>query len=313
MKKIINIIIFAVAGLSCLLAFIFVGVYKDDKTLYDEVGLVKERNPQIIEGFFTVTYENLPEYIAENQKIADEMAADLKEKQLPKDILYTYISNLSELTAETFPDFKSTFPTYSKSMLARSEIAKTYTDGFNAINEFSELNGYINTLNEEYALLKQSYITDKEHLRALNSFIGRTTHITQSVTKTKQDSQILELQEAIKSSTKAAKLLNLSLLFFYITFFAAIAFTVVFALFHIIANIKQSYQVFIAIAIMAILIFIAYLVSSSELTASAIKMGITGSQMKMIGAGVVTCYVFFFAAVLSIIISWIINLFKKNR
>lgn len=311
MKKIINIIIFTVAGLSCLLALIFVGVYKDDKTLYDEVGLVKEKNPQIIEDFLSVTPDNLPEYIAENQKIANELAADLKEKQLPKDILYTYISNLSELTAETFPDFKNTFPTYSKSMLARGEIAKTYTDGFNAINEFSELNGYINTLNEEYVLLKQSYITDKEHLRALNSFLGRTSLIAETVSKTKQSNQILELQEAIVSSTKAAKLLNLSIAFFYVTLFAAIVFAILFALFQIFANIKQSYQVFIAIAIMAILIFIAYLVSSSDLTASAIKMGLTSSQIKMIGAGVITCYVFFFAAILSIIISWIINLFKK--
>ena len=62
MKKIINIIIFTVAGLSCLLALIFVGVYKDDKTLYDEVGLVKEKNPQIIEDFLTVTPDNLRVY-----------------------------------------------------------------------------------------------------------------------------------------------------------------------------------------------------------------------------------------------------------
>ena len=194
-------------------------------------------------------------------------------------------------------------------MLPEAKLENLYRR-LNVINEFSELNGYINTLNEEYVLLKQSYITDKEHLRALNSFLGRTSLIAETVSKTKQSNQILELQEAIVSSTKAAKLLNLSIAFFYVTLFAAIVFAILFALFQIFANIKQSYQVFIAIAI-CILIFIAYLVSSSDLTASAIKMGLTSSQIKMIGAGVITCYVFFFAAILSIIISWIINLFKK--
>jgi len=67
MKKIINIIIFTVAGLACLLALIFVGVYQDDKAIFDEVSLVRERTPQAVDDLLTVTHETLPQYIATYQ------------------------------------------------------------------------------------------------------------------------------------------------------------------------------------------------------------------------------------------------------
>lgn len=311
MKKIINIIIFTVAGLACLLALIFVGVYQDDKAIFDEVSLVKERTPQAVDDLLAVSQETLPKYIATYQEVASKEAATLKEKQLPKDILYTYISNLKEVTAESFPEFKSNFPHYADVLFAKSDQKQKYVDGFNKVNKFEELSAYIATLSNEYVPIKQAYLKDKDYLKALNSIVGRAQIITESVSQNKQISQIEELKDAISSASKSGNILNFAIVFFYVALFAAILLTVLFALLQIFANIKHSYQVFIGIAIIALLLVVAYFISPSELTKSAIKMQHTPSEMKFIGAGVITCYAALFGAVLSIVVNWIINIFKK--
>ncbi len=311
MKKIINIIIFSVAGLACLMALIFVGIYQDDKTMFDEVSLVRERTPQAVDDLLAVTHETLPQYIATYQETASKEAIALKEKQFPKDILYTYISNLKEITAESFPEFKSNFPHYADVLFAKSDQKQKYIDGFNKVNDFKELSAYITTLNKEYAPIKQEYIKDKEYLKALNAVVGRAQIITETVSQNKQISQIEELQELIKSASKSGNILNFAVMFFYVIIFAAILLTILFAIFQIFANIKTSYQVFIGIGIMAILLLVAYFVSPSELTPSAIKMQHTPSEMKFIGAGVVTFYVVFLGAILSILVTGVINMFKK--
>ncbi len=311
MKKIINIIIFTIAGLASLLALVFVGIYKDDKTLYDEVSLVKEKTPEAIEDLLLVTYQDLPDYVTKYQDIATEKSTELKEKQLPKDILYTYITQLQELTEETFPEFKDNFEIYAAALFAKSEHKEKYVDGLNKVDNYEALASYIHTLENEYATIKRDYLYEKEQLKALNGMIGRASLITETVSEKKQISQIEELQESIKSASKSGKILNLSISFFYSTLFAAIILTILFALFQIIANIKHSYQVFIGIGIMVIFFLIAYFVSPSELTSSAIKMQHTTGDMKIIGAGMLTLYVVLFGAILAIIISYIINMFKK--
>lgn len=311
MKKIINIIIFTVAGLVSILALVFVGVYQDNKTLYDEVSLVKEKTPGAVTDLLTATYDNLPDYVTTYQEVATQRAADLKEKQLPKNTLYTYIVNLKDLTAETFPEFQAHFSQYADVLFAQSEHKEKYINGFNKVTDFEALASYINQLENEYATLKQDYLHDKEQLKALNGILGRAVLITETVSEKKQITQIEELQEALKSSSKSGKILNLSISLFYVTLFAAILFTIFFALFQIIANIKHSYQVFIGVGIMVIFLIIAYLVSPSELTASAIKMQHTPSDMRIIGAGMLTLYVVLFGAILAIIVSSIINMIKK--
>ena len=70
MRRIVNIIIFAAALVVALLSVLFVGVYNEDYTLYNQVGLIKDKSPEMLDEFLAVTPETLPQYVATYQEKA---------------------------------------------------------------------------------------------------------------------------------------------------------------------------------------------------------------------------------------------------
>ncbi|MDL2326668.1 hypothetical protein LJC67_06295, partial [Bacteroidales bacterium OttesenSCG-928-A14] len=136
--------------------------------------------------------------------------------------------------------------------------------------------------------------------------------VTEVVSDAKKTVDFETLKSDVKSCENEDKTINLAVIFVYIILIAAIAVTVFFALLQLFQNFSSSYKALLAVLALVVVFVISYFASSGELSASAIKEGLTGNQVKIIGAGVITCYFVFFGAIASIFISWLINKLKKS-
>ena len=314
MKNIVKIIIFVVAIVACLLAVWFAASFNQDKLdKYSEVQAVNNANPEMIAAFEAATPENLSEFVSQYRNEGVNLASGLKEQQLQKDILYTFIVELQELTAETFPEYQANFANHSKALFAKAENAQAYIDGFNAVANFEGLSKYINTLEGQYNVLKQEYIQEKAYVKAYNSIVNQADAVDQIVSENKKAEDLATLQGEVKQYLSNGKLLNIILILAYVLFFINIALLLIFALKAIVSNIKSSYKILLVIALFAVIIILGYVFASSEMTPSAIKMQLTPQTVKRIGMGMFVLYVAFFGAICAVIYSAISNAIKNRK
>lgn len=313
-KKLIKIIIFAVAAIACILGLWFAIFFNNDtQDLYDEVGILKSNNSEMLVDLESVTLDKLPTYIEKYQKVTDSLNITLKKTQLQKDILYTYLSKLNELTEVTFPDFQKGFDSYSASLFAESNNAKKYTDGFKAVSDFPSLEGYIDQLNEEYALVKQDYLLNKEYVKSMNNMVKRVSDINGIVSESKKVNEFSTLQSDINSSQTENSIFNVSLVLFYVIFAFSIVLVISFSLYHIIANIKSSYKALMGVGAIVVALVIGFFIASPDLTPVAMKVGISAGAARWVEAGLYAFYFVFLAALASIVFTLIMNAVKKIK
>jgi len=313
-KKIINIIIFTIAAVACALGLWFAIFFNNDtQELYDEVGVLKSNNAEMLVDLESVTLDKLPTFIEKYQKVTDSLNVTSKKAQLQKDILYTYITNLDELTAVTFPDFKKGFDSYSTILFAESNNAKKYTDGFKSVSDFPSLEGYIDQLNEEYAVVKQDFLLNKEYVKSMNYMVKRVSDINEIVSESKKVNEFSTLQKDIKSSQSESSIFNISLILFYLTFAFSIIIVISFSLYHIIVNIKSSYKALMGVGAIVVALIIGFFIASPDLTPVAIKVGIAPGAARWVEAGIYTFYFVFLAALASIVFTLVMNAVKKIK
>ncbi|MCQ2286348.1 MAG: hypothetical protein MJZ76_05690 [Bacteroidales bacterium] len=311
MRKIVNIIVFVVALLVAALSILFVGVYNEDEAMYKQVAIVEESNPAMLLEFLDVTPETLPQYVATYQKVSDTLNAELKAQQLPKDVLYTYISELKDVQEADFEEFIASYPQHADLLFSKLEEKPAYAAGLANVKDFAGLQAYVSTLEKEYAPMREEYLQKKDYVKAVNSIVGRAAVITESVSASKQETQIEEMKDAISHLSLSDRLLNWAVVLCYVLFIFAIALMLGFAAYQMAKNFKTSYKILVVIVAAAVFVFVAYVLSSPELTPSAIKLQHTANEMKWINAGIISCYAVFFGALASIIVTWVINLFKR--
>ena len=101
-NRIINIVIFAVAILACIvtIVFSFFCFDADKKDNCIQAQEVKAQSPQMVADFETATLETLPTVIEKYQKETQDRKENLKSVQMEKDILYTYLQDLKNLDNE---------------------------------------------------------------------------------------------------------------------------------------------------------------------------------------------------------------------
>lgn len=312
-KKIVNIVIFAVAILGCIFSLWFALSFDDSKKdIFGEVGNIEKQNKQMLDEFKTVTIETLPGFVTKYQEEATNINKEVKDDQLQKDILYTYMTQLEELADEAaFEDYKSNFPSYSKSLFAKSNNAQYYIDGFNAVSGYKALDGYISKLSHEYDRTKQSFLEKKDYARSLTNFVKRTSEVNNTVSESKKLADLETLQQDAKSALSEKTTLNTATMFLYIVFFMAIALTIIFSLFHLATNIKNSYKAILAVLVLCLVFIIGYFTASPDLSKSAIAAQASIAQVKWIQAGILTFYFVFFGTILAILVAPIINKLKK--
>ena len=314
MKNIVKIIILIVAICTCALAVWFASSFDQDKLPnYKEALVIENANPEMIAELEATTPESLPAFVEKYRAEGMTLSDSLKAHQLQKDILYTYIVELSDLKAETFSDYQADFANHSKALFAKADNAQAYIDGFNKVVDFNGLDKYIAQLENEYNVIKQDFIKEKTYYKAFNTLVNQTAAIDDNVSENKKAEELTTLKASLKQYLSNGKLLNIIMTLAYILFFVNIALLLIFALKAIFTNIKSSYKIIVALAIVALVVILGYVFASSEMTPSAIKMQLTPQIVKRIGMGMFVVYVAFFGAIIAIIYSAISSAIKNRK
>lgn len=232
---------------------------------------------------------------------------------MEKDILYTYLQDLKGLDNEQkFNAYKEKFRNRSESLFLKSENKQKYVDGFNKIQNYKDLDEYIEEVNADYVVKKQNYLVERNYLKAANGLIGTADKINTTASASKKASDLEAFQKDLKSFGKSAKLQNFFITLTYILGIGALALMVFFLLANMITNFKTSYKILLGLVLLVVIFFIGYLVGSPTLSASANKAGMTATGYKMVNAATFTVYVCLFVAIISIIATLIMNAIKNR-
>jgi len=304
-NRIINIVIFVVAILACLvaIAFSFFSFDAEKKDSYIQVREIQAQTPEMVSEFENATLETLPGVIDKYQQETQDRSTKLKDVQLEKDILYTYLQDLKNLDENNFESYKSKFPGRSEHLFAKSENKQKYVEGFNGVKTYKDLEGYVNKMNDEYAQIKQAYLIERNYIKSANSLINKAVAIRDNASASKKATEFEGLQADLKSFGKSASLQNFFIVLVYILGLGAAFLMVFFLLKNMVTDFKSSYKILVGLLFLVVAFFIGYLVGTPTLSASAIKAGMSSSGYKMVNAAVFTVYICLFVAIISIFVT----------
>jgi NADH:ubiquinone oxidoreductase subunit 3 (subunit A) len=315
MRKIINISIFAIAGLAALLTLLFgIGFNQDTKDKFTNTTEIKANNPQMLTDLVNATVETLPDFIAKYEEDVAIRNADLKKEKLQCNIFYTFIYHLEEVVnQETFENFKSKFPEYSLSMFVSANDKDYFIKGFDKVKNYSDFQSYYANLKEDYYVARQNYLVKTSAVKAELAILKQVGDINAAVSVSKKQYDLSELQKSTKSFKSEAAQFNLTMNLFYLLFFVTFAAMIIFLLWNVVVNIKSNFGLLAGVGLLVVLLILGYIFSTSELAPSAIKMQLDSGNVKWIGAGLFTFYCAFFGTIAVIVISLILNAIKKVK
>lgn len=314
-NRIINIVIFVVAILACIvaIAFSFFSFDAEKKDSYIQVQEIQAQTPEMVSDFENATLETLPTVIDKYQQETQDRSAKLKEVQLEKDILYTYLQDLKNLDEKSFETYKANFPARSEALFAKSANKQKYVDGFNAVKTYKDLEGYVDQVNDDYAELKQQYLIERNYIKSANALINRGIAIRDNASASKKATEFEGLQSDLKSFNKSAHLQNFFIILVYILGLGAAFLMVFFLLKNMVTDFKSSYKILVGLLFLVVVFIIGYLVGTPTLSPSAIKAGMSSSGYKMVNAAVFTVYICLLVAIVSIFATLIMNAVKNKN
>lgn len=312
MKRIANIIVLVIALAACIVSFIFAGSFDEKKKdKYYATLQVKECHPEMITDLQKATPEALPQYVDKYQALIDSTETLVNQKDLQRNIFYTFISHLSELQDTTFEAFKNDFPRYSSILFKKADNKDYYVNGFNNVKSFDQLSDYINTLKADYESVKQDYLVSAAELKQMKEVVKWSSDINAAISVEKKQHDLTQLQDEVAGFQKQAKLINITVNLIYVLAFLTIALLLFFAIRGIVSDFKSSMGMLLGVVALIVVFLIGYFVSPDVHGPSAVKENLMPSTIKLVGAGAITTYVVFFGAILSIFATIIINAFKK--
>ncbi|MCL2290793.1 MAG: hypothetical protein FWC34_08875 [Bacteroidetes bacterium] len=314
MRKIINITIFAIAGLAVILAVLFgFGFNQETKDKFKNIVEIRTSNPQMLIDLENATIETLPDFIAKYQEVLNARNAELKKEKLQRDIFYTFIFHLGNIiNQETFDNFKAKFPEYSRSMFALADDPQYFINGFNNVNSFADFQRYFDNLNADYQIVSQNYLRGINAVKAETTLLKQVTDINAVISTTKKEYDLKELQKNIRTFKSEARSFNTTLILSYILFFATCAVMLVFLLWNTFANMKSNVGLLIGIGALILLVIIGYATASSELSPVMIKEGADAGTVRWVGAGLFVGYSMLFGTIAIIVGTMIFNAIKKK-
>jgi type II secretory pathway pseudopilin PulG len=314
-NRIINIVIFVVAILAVIvaIAFSFFSFDAEKKDSYVQVREIEAQTPEMVSDFENATLETLPAVIDKYQQEMQDRSTKLKDVQLEKDILYTYLQDLKNLDENTFETYKANFPARSEALFAKSENKQKYVDGFNGVKTYKDLEGYVNKMNDEYANIKQQYLIERNYIKSANALINKGIAIRDNASASKKATEFEALQTDLKSFGKSASLQNFFITLVYILGLGAAFLMVFFLLKNMVTDFKSSYKILVGLLFIVVVFFIGYLVGTPVLSPSAIKAGMSSSGYKMVNAAVFTVYICLLVAIVSIFATLIMNAVKNKN
>ena len=314
-RRIVNIVIFAIAAVACILAIIYAAMFDSEKiNQYKAVGVLHDNNPELLSDLSATTPETLPAYVEKCQTVASELDGELRSEKKAKENFYDYLSTLKALNADNFDGFKAGYPANVKSLLDQFDTEGKYVEQFGKVADYKGLTNYLVDLEQEYNGVRQAYLQKEAYRNALKVVQDATTGIAELNSAELKATQLTDFQGFVKKSQVASnRLLNSSFTLFYIMLFFAIAALLFFAIMRIVKNLKTSYKALVAIVALVVLFIICYLCASPILDDVFIKLQIAPETARLIEAAVYFTYVVFFAAIVTIIAAPIISAIRDKK
>lgn len=314
-RKIINIVIFAVAIIACALAIVFAAMFDSDKiNQYKAVGVLQTNNQELLDELAATTPETLSAYVEKLQTVASELDGELRSEKKAKENFYDYVSTLKALNADNFEDFKANYPADAQSVLDQFDTAGIYVEQFSKVADYAALTNYLVTLEPEYNAVRQAYLQKEAYRNALKVVQDATTAIAELHSADLKATQLAEFKDFVsKSQMSSSKLLNSSFYVFYLMLFFAIASLLVFAIVRIVKDIKTSYKVLLAILAMVVVFLITFLCASPALDDVFIKLQIAPETARLIEAAIYFTYIIFVVAILTIIVAPIVRTIRDKK
>ena len=314
-RRIVNIVIFAIAAIACVLAIIYAAMFDSDKiNQYKAVGVLHDNNPELISELSAATAETLPAYVEKCQTVASELDGELRSEKKAKENFYDYLSTLKALNADNFDGFKAGYPANVKVLLEQFDAEGKYVEEFSKVSDYKGLTNYLVDLEQEYNAVRQAYLQKETYRNSLKVVQDATTAIAELNSAELKASQLADFQNFVhKSQVSSNKLLNASFYLFYIMLFFAIAALLFFAIMRMAKNLKTSYKALVAIVALVVLFVICYLCASPILDDVFIKLQIAPETARLIEAAVYFTYVVFFAAIVTIIAAPIVSAIRDKK
>jgi hypothetical protein len=315
MRKIVNITIFAIAGLAVLLSILFMlGFNQDTKDKYKNIVEIKASNPQMLIDLENATIETLPDFIAKYEEELAARNADLKDEKKQRDIFYTFIFHLGNVTnQQLFDEFKANFSNFSAALFSAANDKDYFVSGFNNVNSFSDLPRFMDRLNADYQVVNQTYLRRVSAVKAETSLLKQVSDINSAISTVKKQYDLTDLQKSVRSFKAEARNFNFTLILSYLLFFVTCATMLAFLLWHTFANLKSNMGLLIGVGALVLLVIIGYATASSDLSAVAIKQKVDAGTVRWIGAGLFVAYAMLFGTIAIIVVTMIINSIKKAR
>jgi accessory gene regulator protein AgrB len=315
MRKIVNITVFALAGLTVLLTVIFgVGFNQETKDKFRNTAEIKVNNPQMLSDLENATIETLPNFVKKYQEELTARNEALKKQQAQRNIFYTYTYHLGNIAnQETFDNFKAKFPNNLSTVFSSAENKEYFIDGFSKVKSFAEFKNYYEKICVEYEVVRQDHLVKVSAAKAETTLLKQVSDINDAISVSKKQYDLETLQKNIKSFKAEATEFNFALILSYLLFFVTCALVVTFLLMGIFSNLKSNFGMLIGIGILLLLVVIGYATASSELSPVAIKEKADPGTVRWVGAGLFVGYCMFFGTIAVIVVTMIINSLKKAK
>jgi uncharacterized BrkB/YihY/UPF0761 family membrane protein len=150
-------------------------------------------------------------------------------------------------------------------------------------------------------------------MKAANSLVSRADMINATASANKKAADLEDMQKDLKSFKSSSKLQTLFMIIGYCLGGLTLFLLLYFALVKMFKEFKSSYKILIVLALFALVVFIGYVIGSSVLSPSAIKMGLSVNGFKMVNAACFTVYVCLLGALLAILVTGIMSAVKNRR
>lgn len=316
-RKIVNIVIFAIAIVACVLAVTFAAKFDDEKvTQYKAVCVLDadDKGHEVLTELVQASVETLPACVETSQNYYNTLDETLKAEKKVKENFYDYVATLQALNADNFETFKAHYPGNVQEVLSVFDTAHQYEQEFMAIANYNELPSYLISLEHNYNVTRQAYLQKEELKNALKVVQDNITTIAEYNSMEKKTEELSMLQSDVTNfQTMSAKLFQPAQILFYILLVITVGAMLAFALINVVTNFRSSYKGLLGILALVAIFGISYLVASPELSDVFIKLQIAPETAKAIEAGCYTCYTVFAIAILAIIVSPFINYIRTKR
>jgi len=315
-RKIINIVIFAVAILACVLTIVFAAMFDSAKlTQYKAVNVLHDNNQAILDELVAATPENLNAYVEKSQAIYNELDASIRSEKKAKESFYDYLTTLKALNADNFDAFKAGYPENVNVLLQQFDTEGIYVQQFNEkCTSYKAMSNYLISLEQSYNAVRQEYLQKEEYRNSLKIVQDGVSAIAELNSVEKKVHDLKEYQADITNfQFSSKKMLDSAIFVLYIMFAIAILSLLVFAVIRIATNLKNSYKGLLAILAMVVVFLIAYLIATPAMDDVFIKLQISPETARLIEAGCYFCYTVFTVAILTIIVAPLISAFRAKK